>query len=322
MSETNSQQSLSPSLSIIIPTYNALGIVEPLLNQLVALAQVQTGEYEVIISDDASSDGTVAILRQQYPQFTYLESASNTGYGPNCNRGIAAAAKAYCAVVNSDIELEGNPFAPLLEDLRVETDCFALMPLIWNTARQEIENLQELRPSRGLLWNANLPHQAVFTQLLQERMAQGIKGDQLLDGLPHGGHVGSILCGACFVAPTQSLREVGGFDPRFTPCYWEDVDLGLAGCNLVGKLTKQPVGACAGALVYHRHSETINKTHGDRKLHFLRLNQLRFLIKWEPQVFVPFVRFWWLLRGIRESLGGDKALCTAYLKAAFGARTV
>lgn len=342
-------------LSIVIPAYNALGTIDPLLAQLAALPEVESGLYEVIITDDASTDGTVAILRERYPHFAYIESSQNSGFGPNCNRGIAAAGKAYCALVNTDIELCGKPFALLLEELQAHPDYFALMPLVYNTVRQQVENLQRLKVTYSLPWNEDLPVHEEFSCQIAASFEAGRPLAELgpklrgLSALSSMRIINSILCGACFVCRTAKLRELGGFDPRYAPCYWEDVDLGQRALNGGGPSL---IGTMTSCLVIHRHSETINRVHGRSKLRFLRRNQLRFSLRHLRPECEPVglifgtglnlasqlidnlrtalrcaekqvgYRLPLLLRMLREVAGGDPAICFAYLKAALGAHDV
>lgn len=335
-------------LSVIIPAYNALGTIEPLLEQLSALDEVQSGLYEVLITDDASSDDTVSVLRKRYPGFSYLESAVNTGFGQNCNRGIAAARKGYCALVNTDIELCGNPFASLLERLHASQSYFALMPLVYNSSRQQVENLQRLKVTHSLPWNEDLPLHTEFSSQIAAAFESGAARGALLprlEGLLAVSAmqiINTILCGACFVCQSARLRELGGFDPRFSPCYWEDVDLGaralkIRNTSLIGTLTT--------SLVIHRHSETINKAHGARKMRYLRLNQLRYSLAHlrppdppdtsgmirsernkdrEERMRAALSDYCWdmRLRGWREYFGGDPELRQAYFRAAHGETTI
>jgi GT2 family glycosyltransferase len=335
----------SDGLSIVIPSYNAVGIIEPLLGQLAKLPDVRSGSYEVILSDDASTDGTPQAFQARYPWLRVVESAANTGFGSNANRGIAAATKGYLALVNTDIELIGNPFPELMATLFDHQECFALMPLVFNTARQQVENLQCLREGRGLIWNADLPEATLYTRRVRA----------MLDGAqppPDVTLIESILCGACFVCSTGRGQQLGGFDKRFAPFYWEDVDLGVralkggVACDL--SLRRGPITSNAvltSTAVLHRHSQSIEPKHGSIKYRFLRLNQLRFYLRhvhwwiwhippppfWGCSPFPWWVgimpdlklkrwrdRGWWLLRGVREAFGGDPVLRAAYFKAARG----
>jgi GT2 family glycosyltransferase len=115
------------------------------------------------------------------------------------------------------------------------------------------------------------------------------------------------------------LKEEAGFSPLFKPFYWEDVDLGFR-LRRHGK--GESIVVATDALVLHRHSETINAAHGRRKYHFLRLNQLRFVLRWQSFFGILNPRLWWLLRGLRECLGGDPVLRDAYFKAVRGSGEV
>jgi GT2 family glycosyltransferase len=303
---------VTAGLSIVIPTYNAIGTVEPLLRQLAALPEVQGGEYEVVLTDDASTDGTVEQLRLSFPGFVFVTSAHNSGFGANANRGIERATKGYVALLNTDIELVGNPFPALLEELHKHDGTLAVMPLTYNTALGKVENLQYLKPSRGLVWNADLPAAEEYTQRLQP-LTGGSAASVRLDAPAQV--IGSLLCGACFICPASALKLAGGFSPEFQPFYWEDVDLGFKlRCGGPGN----PVGVVTNVAVIHRHSETISKAHGARKLRFLRQNQLRFSVKWASLLRLPAQGWWLLVRAAREVLRGDFELVAAYSAMGWG----
>jgi GT2 family glycosyltransferase len=305
-------------LSIVIPTYNARGTVEPLLAQLAQLPAVQRGEYEVIVTDDRSTDGFIALLRRQ-GWLHIVKSHLNTGFGSNVNRGVSEAAGRYLAIVNTDIELLGDVFGRLVQALDQRPQYFALMPLVFNTSRGQVENLQELLINRGLAWNADTPATSEFTRrMLAWRAAGGGEWEQGVGEEP----LEAILCGACFVCRADRFRRLGGFSHRYRPFYWEDVDLGFYAGHIHRFTWREPqgwkVGTLPGAAVLHRHSESIDKEHGARKLRFLRLNQLRFCLRWREELQLPNARMWYWLRGVREGLKGDPVLKGAYFKAASG----
>ena len=59
-------------------------------------------QYEVIVVDNASTDGSVELVRGQFPEVTLLPLSSNLGYGTAANRGIEAAAGSFVLLVNAD----------------------------------------------------------------------------------------------------------------------------------------------------------------------------------------------------------------------------
>lgn len=86
-------------ITLIIPTYNR----KDLLRQcLTAATRQDYPTYEVIVVDDASTDGTAAMVQQEFPQVRYLRQATNQGPAAARNRGIAAATGEIVAFTDDD----------------------------------------------------------------------------------------------------------------------------------------------------------------------------------------------------------------------------
>ncbi len=87
------------NISLVIPTYNR----KDLLRRCLATATSQVyPDYEVIVVDDASTDGTDAMVLQEFPQVCYLRQATNGGPAAARNRGIAAATGEIIAFTDDD----------------------------------------------------------------------------------------------------------------------------------------------------------------------------------------------------------------------------
>lgn len=94
-------------LSICIPTYNRRGELLRLLTSIeVALANFPTtGQVEVIVSDNASTDGTetaIPAAQERLPCLRYFRNDTNQGFGANLNRAISLASGTYCWLMGSD----------------------------------------------------------------------------------------------------------------------------------------------------------------------------------------------------------------------------
>jgi GT2 family glycosyltransferase len=300
-------------LSVVIPSYNALGSIEPLLVSLARMQRDYPGGMQIVISDDASTDGTVPELRLSYPQFAYREGRENLGFGGNVNAGAEMADAQYLAIVNTDIELLGDPFGPLIALLQSDDGLFAAMPLVWNTHFDKVENLQSLLIRRGLAWNTDQAVAGEYTQLMRELLEQAAHPAERLADIGSGrSPIPGILCGAMFVCSRARFTKLGGFDARYRPFYWEDVGLGYEARRRGWQCATLPSVA-----VLHRHSETINRHHAARKLDYLLMNQLRFVHRNRDQL--PGLgnpRPWWLLRSLRP--GSSRELRQAYMQAALG----
>lgn len=307
-------------LSIVVPTYNALGHVEHLLQRLQHFHDKYQDAVQVIVADDNSRDGTVKELRRGYPWLEIVANQENRGFGLNVMSGVALARHPFLATINTDVELVGNIFKALIGALEADERLFAAMPLIYNRNLDKVENLSRLYCHRGLCWHTELSVEEEWSSIVRDLMsgASDMKA-RLRDIARNARPIPSVLCGATFVCRRDRFMELGGFDPRFKPFYWEDVDLDYRARRRGWRCAVVP-----SAAVIHLHSQTIDKYQKDRKLHYLRLNQLRFVMAHQKALMREGLRMqhlWWGARAVKE-LFGDRVLRSAYLWAGIGARQV
>ncbi|WP_119964277.1 glycosyltransferase family 2 protein [Simplicispira lacusdiani] len=102
----------APAISICIANYNGVQVlgdcIESLLNQQANIA------IEIIIHDDASSDGSVEWIRQHYPCVELLAADKNAGFCVANNRMVAHARGDYVLLLNNDAALFPDALATLL----------------------------------------------------------------------------------------------------------------------------------------------------------------------------------------------------------------
>ncbi len=93
------------AFSIIIPNWNGQHFLETCLDSL----RAQTyPAIEVIIVDNASSDGSQAYVQANYPEVILIELEKNQGFTGACNIGMEAARGGFIALLNNDTEVEPN----------------------------------------------------------------------------------------------------------------------------------------------------------------------------------------------------------------------
>ncbi len=86
-------------VSVIIPSHNTAALLAECIESLPA-------DAEVIVADNASTDGTVAMLRQRFPRVQIVELPENRGYGAACNAGARLATGEFLLFLNSDTRVE------------------------------------------------------------------------------------------------------------------------------------------------------------------------------------------------------------------------
>ena len=93
-------------VSIIIVNYNTRDLLK---NCLISIYKHTTEiNFEVIVSDNGSVDGSIEMLKQEFPQVVLIENNANLGFGTANNRGLAIAKGKYIFYLNSDTVLLNN----------------------------------------------------------------------------------------------------------------------------------------------------------------------------------------------------------------------
>lgn len=104
----------SPVVSVCIANYNGMEIIDACLASVFG----QQGDIplEVIVHDDASTDGSAAYIREKYPDVVLIESAENVGFCIANNRMAARARGEYLLLLNNDATLLQDALAVLLDE--------------------------------------------------------------------------------------------------------------------------------------------------------------------------------------------------------------
>lgn len=93
-------------VSIIIVNYNTKELTRNCLKSV--FAQTKDIDFEVIVSDNGSSDGSLEMIRTSFPQVIVIENTANLGFGAANNRGLKVANGKYILYLNSDTVLLNN----------------------------------------------------------------------------------------------------------------------------------------------------------------------------------------------------------------------
>jgi len=104
----------TPVCSVCVANYNGAALLADCLDSV--LAQVVDFSIEIIVHDDASTDDSLAILRENYPQVEVLASEKNAGFCVSNNRMAAHARGKYILLLNNDAALDIDAIATLLQE--------------------------------------------------------------------------------------------------------------------------------------------------------------------------------------------------------------
>ena len=219
-------------ISVVIPNYNGsilLPLILPPLFEALENAQLS---YEVIISDDCSTDNSVSFLQEFFPEIILLQSKSNKGFSPTINKGIFIARYEYVLLLNSDVKLSENYFENLLPYFD-DKDTFGVMGRIIGWDDDEIQDGGKYPSFHGVKIKTNGNYIPLESKI----------GDRLFS---------MYLSGANAFVSREKINMLGGFDELFAPFYVEDFELCLRAWRLGWKCYYEHNAICR-----HQTSTTI-----------------------------------------------------------------
>lgn len=198
-------------VSIVVVTHNAKGHVER------CLESVSGGSYQVIVVDNASTDGTRELVRERFPSVRLIELPENIGFGAANNVGVEAAEGDYYLLLNSDAWPVGDGIERLLAFAEANPGVGVAGPRLVSPGGRVQKSV------RGFptLWR--LATEYFFLRKLAP-------GSRLLNDFYGAGfnyrvrREAEFLMGAVLLLRRKAVDEVGGFDPAFF-MFSEEVDL-------------------------------------------------------------------------------------------------
>jgi GT2 family glycosyltransferase len=105
---------VSPRVAVVIPTWNGRTLLDVVMPSL----ERQTyRDFETLVVDNGSTDGTAEQVRERWPWAQVVALAENVGFAAGVNRGIERARGDYVALVNNDMELHPEFLAALVAGL-------------------------------------------------------------------------------------------------------------------------------------------------------------------------------------------------------------
>lgn len=241
-----------PRISFVIPNYQGEKLLSACLDSVFSQKTDET--FEVIVVDDCSTDGSIELLRSDYPAVKVIVNRKNSGCAASKNTGAAEARGEFIAFLDNDIELHPDWVEAMLNRFTTEGErlgCCASHILI--------NGYKSLLNSTGGLVN-----------LLGYAWDRGIFGLDT-DSYSHNNQV-MWACAAAMIVRRSIFEEIEGFDSVYEYLF-DDVDLGWR-----MNIRENGVAYEPRAIAYH-HQNTVQGWKLVRRLYLYERNRLRNLIK-------------------------------------------
>lgn len=239
---------------------------------------------EIIVADNASTDQSVKLLNEKFPEIKIIQLNSNLGFAEGYNRALDQIEADYFVIVNSDIKVTENWIEPCIEKFEADKTVAAIQPKI--LSYNEPDYFEYAGAAGGFIDKFGYP-------FCRGRVLNRVEKD-----LGQYNISGSIFwaSGACMFVRAEAFKNVHGFDGDFW-AHMEEIDLCWRLKSKGFKIIYEPQ-----SVVYHLGGGTLS--YGSpRKIYLNFRNNLFMLFKNLPK---PQFKRIFLLRMVLDGVAAVK----------------
>lgn len=234
---------MDKKVTVIIPNYNGLAFMEPCLT---ALNRQKCREFEILVVDNGSTDGSEEWLKEQKIPSIFLDT--NTGFSGAVNAGIRAVQTPYVLLLNNDTEVEENFIGEMLAAIGRSNRIFAVSSkMIQFYNRNLMDDAGDMYSIMGWAYQRGVGQSSRGYNRAREVFS---------------------ACAAGAIYRRNVFEEIGYFDERHF-AYLEDIDVCYR-AKIFGYQNRY----CPTAVMYHVGSGTSGSKYNSFKVKLAARNQI------------------------------------------------
>ncbi len=252
-------QKAAPRATVIIPNYNGEKLLPTCLN---SLAGQRYCDFAAIVVDNGSTDGSLRLLKDRYPQVEALRFGENRGFAAAVNAGIARAGSELIALLNNDTEVHPDWLGELVAALDRRPDvALCASRMIDFTNRSIIDSAGNCYAMNG---------RSIPRGFLAKDTGRYGKEEEVFGA-----------CAGAALYRRALFEKIGLFDERLVS-YKEDVDLDFRAQLRGFRCLYVP-----GAICYHVGGATTGRRKSDIAVRFSARNSVTVFVKNMPVRLLP-----------------------------------
>lgn len=239
-------------VSVVIPNFNGMAYLDGVLS---SLERQTIRNFEVILVDNGSTDGSCAFVSAEYPWVHMIQLQENYGFSRAVNEGIHAARSPYVLLLNNDTEAEPDFLEEMVAALRRHKKAFSCQArMIQLHDRDKMDDAGNYYCALGWL----LPGEKARISAIMTESRRFFH-----------------LCGSCDL-PKKFIDRIGDFDEEHF-AYLEDLDIGYR-----ARICGYQNWYAPKAKVYHVGSGTSGSRYNQFKIRYSSRNNIYLIYKNMP----------------------------------------
>ena len=247
----------NPIVSIVIPVYNQFAYTFNCLQSILNNSGTDIS-YEIIIANDCSTDDTTR-LQEKVDNILIVTNENNLRFLKNCNHAAKYAKGKYILFLNNDTQVQKDWLNPLVQLIESNEK----IGMVGSKLIYADGSLQE---AGGIIW--------------KDASAWNY-GNRSDPSAPEFNYVKETdyISGAAIMIRSSLWKEIGGFDERFAPAYYEDTDLACEVRSRGFKVMYQPL-----SIVVHFEGISNGTDVSSGQKSYQMENQKKFYEKWKNEL--------------------------------------
>lgn len=245
--------------AVVILNYNG----EKLLQQFLPSVIAHTRQARIIVADNGSTDGSIKLIKDQFPTVEVIALDTNYGFCGGYNKALRQVNSEYYVLLNSDVEVTPNWLEPMVQLLDKNASIAAVQPKI--LTHHQKDQFEYAGAGGGFIDSWGYP-------FCRGRIFNFTEKDT---GQYNDTREVFWASGACLVIRSEVYHHLGGLDETFF-AHMEEIDL----CWKIHRMGKQ-VYYCGSGTVYHVGAGTLPRNN-PRKTYYNFRNGLSLIYKHLP----------------------------------------
>ncbi|MGB0807161.1 MAG: glycosyltransferase family 2 protein [Salibacteraceae bacterium] len=263
----NSKQNFVET-AVVLLSYNSLPLVTKFLPKIVETIP-NSSEVEIVVVDNASTDGTKEFVTENFPQVTLMRFEKNVGFTGGYLKSLAQIEAKNYVLISSDIEVTENWFQPAIDLLNSSDDIACVQPKVMSYSNRN--EFEYAGAAGGYIDALGYPFcKGRLINVLEEDHGQYDQVSEIF-----------WASGACLFIKSEAWKKAEGFDKDFF-AHMEEIDLCWRLKGMGYKIMFQPK-----SVIYHMGGFVI-KYGSPQKIFRNHRNNLLMLLKNLP----TFDLFW------------------------------